>query len=68
MSARYEYRFVRLGEGWMTARKEATACYQEVVHREARNGWRLLQVFAPGIGAYGAAKYYDLIFERVVAP
>ncbi|MGV3531862.1 MAG: DUF4177 domain-containing protein [Chthoniobacteraceae bacterium] len=27
-------------------------------------GWRLVQVFTPGTGVYGASKYYELIFER----
>jgi hypothetical protein len=34
------------------------------VHQHARDGWRLVQVFAPGVAAFGAAKYYELIFER----
>jgi hypothetical protein len=28
------------------------------------DGWRLVQIFAPGVAAFGAAKYYELIFER----
>ena len=31
MEQRYEYRFVRLGEGWMAARREAKQEYQRVV-------------------------------------
>lgn len=61
---RYEYKFVRLGEGWMGARKEATETYQAKVQEHAAEGWRLVQVFAPGIGGYGAAKFFELIFER----
>jgi len=34
------------------------------VHQHARDGWRLVQIFAPGVAAFGAAKYYKLIFER----
>jgi hypothetical protein len=34
------------------------------VHEHARDGWRLVQIFAPGVAAFGAAKYYELIFER----
>ena len=33
-------------------------------HEHARDGWRLVQIFAPGVAAFGAAKYYELIFER----
>jgi hypothetical protein len=38
--------------------------YQNVVHEHARQGWRLVQIFAPGTAAFGAARYYELIFER----
>ena len=61
---RYEYKFGRLGEGWLVAGKDARLSYRETVHRYAADGWRLVQVFAPGVGAYGASKYYELIFER----
>ncbi len=63
-NARYEYKFVRLGEGWTSARREARERYQDEVQEHARDGWRLVQIFAPGVGAYGAAKYYELILER----
>lgn len=66
MSAKYEYKFVRLGEGWLGVRKAAKQGYQQVVHEHAQEGWRLVQIFAPGTGAYGAARYYELIFERGV--
>jgi len=61
---RYEYKFIRLGEGWLGARSEARENYQQQVHEHAREGWRLVQIFAPGVGGYGAAKYYELILER----
>ena len=67
MPRKYEYEFVRLGEGWIAARREAKQDYQRVVRDYARKGWRLVQVFAPGVGGYGAAKYFELIFEREVA-
>jgi hypothetical protein len=59
----YEYKFVRLGEGRFTVRKSAFDAYQDVVHQHARDGWRLVQIFAPVL-AFAAAKYYELIFER----
>ena len=64
MKQRFEYKFVRLGEGLLSARSEARHDYQEQVRQHAREGWRLVQIFAPGVGAYGAAKYYELILER----
>ena len=64
MRQRYEYKFVRIGEGWLSARKEAKQEYQRVIQEHARQGWRLIQVFAPGIAAYGAAKYFEVILER----
>ena len=64
----YEYKFVRLGEGRTSAlfgpSDPARKSYQDVVQEHAREGWRLVQIFAPGVAAFGAAKYYELIFER----
>ena len=63
-----EYDFVRIGEGRVSAlfgpEAKARHDYQAVVHERARDGWRLVQIFAPGVAAFGAAKYYELIFER----
>jgi len=64
MPQKYEYKFVRLGEGLIVVKKDGRETYQSVVHEHAREGWRLVQVFAPGTGVYGAAKYFELIFER----
>ncbi|HUV65424.1 MAG TPA: DUF4177 domain-containing protein [Sedimentisphaerales bacterium] len=64
MSQKYEYKFVRMGEGLFGVRRSAREQYQQAVHEHAQQGWRLVQVFAPGVGGYGAAKYYELIFER----
>jgi len=64
MEPRYEYKFVRIGEGWWSVRTAAKAEYQKVIREHAEDGWRLVQVFAPGIGAYGRATFYELIFER----
>jgi hypothetical protein len=64
MTQRYEYDFVRIGEGVLGVKKAGKKGYQDVVHQRASEGWRLVQIFAPGTGAYGAAKYYEMIFER----
>lgn len=63
---KYEYKFVRLGEGWLGVKSAAKNEYQEAIEEHARQGWRLVQVFAPGTGVYGAAKYFELILEREV--
>jgi len=67
MSQKYEYKFVRLGEGWLGTKRVAERQYREAIHCHAQDGWRLVQVFAPATGVYGAAKYYELIFEREVS-
>lgn len=67
MSQRFEYKFVRMGEGWMQVRKEGSEQYQDEIKKHASDGWRLVQIFAPGTGANGAAKFYELVLEREVA-
>lgn len=64
MSARCEYKFVRLGLGFFSGRPGRD--YQEIVDDHAAKGWRLVQIFAPGTGVYGSAKYFEVIFEREV--
>jgi hypothetical protein len=64
VTRRYEYKFVRLGEGLLGVRRHARKTYQDVVHQHAREGWRLVQIFAPGTGPSGAAKYFELVLER----
>lgn len=64
MRQKFEYKFVRVGEGIIMVRKSGRNSYQKIIQEHAAEGWRLVQVFAPGIGGYGAAKYYEMIFER----
>lgn len=40
--------------------------YRKDIMDNARDGWRFVQAFAPGVSAYGASGYADLIFERKV--
>lgn len=71
MSTTYEYKFVRIGENAGSAffgvRDRDRNAYEGIVHEHAAEGWRLVQIFAPGVAAFGAAKYYELIFERETA-
>ena len=66
MGQEFEYKFVRLGEGLMYVSKEAQVSYQTVIEEHAREGWRLVQIFAPPIGGAGSgtAKFYEIVLER----
>jgi len=61
---KYEYRFVRLGEGALGVKSTAKEHYQELIQQHAREGWRLVQIFSPSTGIYGASQYFELILER----
>jgi hypothetical protein len=42
--------------------------YHQIIDQRAREGWRLVQIFAPSsVTSGGASGYYELIFERQVA-
>lgn len=57
-----EYKKIRIDlSAWG---REPKSDYIELANEEATNGWKLVQVFAPAIAGYGAAKYFELIFER----
>jgi hypothetical protein len=63
---RFEYKFLRIESGFFRSAKKMDAEYQKAVHEYARNGWRLVQIFAPSIGVYGASTFYELVLERPI--
>ena len=64
MEIKYEYKFVRLGEGFIWVRSEAERTYQNVIQEYSKEGWRLIQIFSPSLGFWGLSRYFELIFER----
>ena len=57
----YEYKFVRIDVSFW---QKPQGDHQKVIEEHAREGWRFVQIFAPGIAASGNVKYFELIFER----
>jgi len=59
----YEYKFVRMElKGVMEMKPEQD--YRRVIEQHAGEGWRLVQIFAPGTYGHGTAAYFELIFEK----
>ncbi|QAA80729.1 DUF4177 domain-containing protein [Aequorivita sp. H23M31] len=61
----YEYEFVKLKLSGMFITKPKED-YQEIIKSYAKKGWRFKQIFAPATSGYGAASYFELIFERKI--
>lgn len=59
-----EYEFVRVELS--TMRRRPKEDYQQIIHDYAKRGWTFVQIFAPSIDGYGAAAYFEIIFERDV--
>lgn len=59
-----EYEFVRVELS--TMRRRPKEDYQQIIRDYAQKGWKFIQVFAPSIDGYGAAAYFEMIFERDV--
>jgi len=64
----YEYKFIKI-ETKTTAFKGIVPKedYHQVIDQHARDGWRLVQIFAPPIKGYGYADFFELIFEREIS-
>jgi len=61
MPQKYEYKFVTAGQD----KKDND--YRDVIRENSVDGWRLVQVFAPGAGGLWAkANFCEVIFERQV--
>jgi len=61
---RYEYRFVKveLKLGWST--DEPRQDYHRIIEDHAREGWRLVEIFAPATTGTGWSSYFEVILER----
>jgi hypothetical protein len=57
----YEYKFVRI---YVSFWQKPQGDYQEIIREYTEEGWRFVQVFAPGLSAAGNVRYFDIIFER----
>jgi len=58
---KYEYKFIRLDQD------KKGQDYHSVILEHAEEGWRLVQVFAPGAGGLWAkASFCEVILERPV--
>jgi hypothetical protein len=63
MDEKYEYEIIRIEKkGVLNVKLKED--YREIIKEKAKEGWRLVQVFAPPIEGYGVIKFVDLIFER----
>jgi len=59
----YEYKFVKIGLSGMASKKPEED-YHNLIEESARQGWRLVQIFAPAIATGSFAAYFELIFEK----
>lgn len=60
----YEYKFVRIKLELGIFADKPREEYHDVIWNHAAEGWRLVQVFAPGTFMAGKAEYFEVIFER----
>lgn len=61
MPTKYEYKFVSVEQG------KKSRDYHDIILENSLDGWRLVQIFAPGAGGLWAkANFCELIFERAV--
>jgi hypothetical protein len=63
MYKKYEYKFIRLGHGLLWP-KSVAETYKDVINQNAKDGWRLIQVFAPSRTILGIANFHEVILER----
>ena len=57
-----EYKFLTLALGFFSDKPKGD--YHDIINEHAREGWRLVQIFAPGTGPAGKASYFEIIFEK----
>ncbi|MEK4522768.1 DUF4177 domain-containing protein [Psychrobacillus sp. FSL W7-1457] len=58
----YEHKFVKIQLS--TFLRTAEESYHQVVYDHEKEGWELVQIFAPGLKGYGTPGFFELIFKR----
>lgn len=56
---RFEYKFVKLNTFLFE-----NSQYHEVIDEHVKQGWRLVQIFAPSSGMHGTPNFCEIIFEK----
>ncbi len=61
----YQYKFIKieLRPGFNTSHPKED--YHKIIEAEAKQGWRLVQVFAPPTESFGSSAYFEIIMERM---
>lgn len=59
-----EYKFERIEVKGVPGIYQKIDDYQEVIHKSAKDGWELVQVFTPPTSLYGGAAYIEIIFSK----
>ena len=66
----HEYKFVTVAMKTkmhlLVVRSAPEEDYHQIIHQHAKEGWRLVQVFAMATVGYGGVENIELIFEREV--
>ncbi|MFJ8529887.1 hypothetical protein CON65_21575 [Bacillus pseudomycoides] len=60
----YEYKFIKVELKSGLVEYKPKEDYQQIITEHAKDGWRFVQIFAPGTKGYGHAGYFELIFEK----
>lgn len=58
----FEHKFVSIKLSSFTRNPEED--YHTVIYEHEKDGWELVQIFAPGIKQYGIPSFFELIFKR----
>lgn len=60
----YEYKFVQVELKHGLLKSTSKEDYREIIQQNAEEGWRFVQIFAPGTGTVGSVDNFELIFEK----
>jgi hypothetical protein len=58
----YEHKFVKVDLS--SFKRTPKEDYHSIVYEHEKEGWELVQIFAPGIQQYGMPSFFELIFKR----
>ncbi len=58
----FEYKFITIKLSSFKGKPKED--YHKLIDDHGKNGWRLVQIFAPSAAGFGYPKAYELVFEK----
>lgn len=64
-SGMYQYKFLKIDLRIGFNASHPKEDYHKIIEENAKESWRLVQIFSPPTESFGSSAYFEIVFERM---